>query len=174
MKEASSSTRRRLLQNKRPPMRWAVERAIGASRVRLNECLFLKSTSAERRGPCRRATRWRCCAVGVVRLRVTVWLRSVGWRCSDGRYWAVGIGSGRGAAAREPMRSGIVGEVSARIRLTMLDATDLRRWAERCYKASRTCFDLSAATELRVLGDELTARATEVERAASASCERPR
>ena len=47
----------------------------------------------------------------------------------------------------------------------MLDATDLRRWAERCFRASRTCFDLSAATELRVLGDELTARATEEERA---------
>jgi hypothetical protein len=88
-------------------------------------------------------------------------------RYSDGRYCAVEISSGRGGeAAREPMRSGIVSEASACIRLTMLDATDLRRWAERCYRASRTCFDLSAATELRVLGDELTARAIEVERAA--------
>jgi hypothetical protein len=29
---------------------------------------------------------------------------------SDERYWAVGIGSGRGGAAREPMRSGMVSE----------------------------------------------------------------
>ena len=63
------------------------------------------------------------------------------------------------------MKSGMV-KGPARIRLTMLDAKDLRRWAERCYRVSRTCFDLSAATELRVLGDELMARAIEVERAA--------
>jgi hypothetical protein len=56
MEEASSSTCRRLLQNKRLPRRWAVGRAIGLLlRVRLNECLLLESTSAERRGRCRRA-----------------------------------------------------------------------------------------------------------------------
>ena len=100
-------------------------------------------------------------------LRETVGVVLGRLRYSDGRYCAVEISSGRGGVPpREPMRSGIVSEASACIRLTMLDATDLRRWAERCYRASRTCFDLSAATELRVLGDELTARAIEVERAA--------
>ena len=106
-------------------------------------------------------------ASGGFALRETVGVVFGRLRYSDGRYCPVEISSGRGGeAAREPMRSGIVSEASACIRLTMLDATDLRRWAERCYRASRTCFDLSAATELRVLGDEITARAIEVERAA--------
>jgi len=45
----------------------------------------------------------------------------------------------------------------------MLDSQDLKRLAERCYSASRKCFDLSAATELRIIGDELSTKAAELE-----------
>ena len=46
----------------------------------------------------------------------------------------------------------------------MLDFQELKRLADRCYSASRKCFDLSAATELRIIGDELSAKAIELER----------
>ena len=46
----------------------------------------------------------------------------------------------------------------------MLDSQELKRLADRCYSASRKCFDLSAATELRIIGDELSAKAIELER----------
>jgi hypothetical protein len=46
----------------------------------------------------------------------------------------------------------------------MLDSQELKLLAERCYSASRKCFDLSAAAELRIIGDELSARAIESER----------
>ena len=49
----------------------------------------------------------------------------------------------------------------------MLDSEELRRLADRCYSASQKCFDLSAATELRVIGDELSAKAIELERESS-------
>ena len=46
----------------------------------------------------------------------------------------------------------------------MLDSQGLKRLADRCYSASLKCFDLSAATELRVIGDELSAKAIELQR----------
>ena len=46
----------------------------------------------------------------------------------------------------------------------MLDSQELKRLADRCYSASQKCFDLSAAAELRIIGDELSAKATELER----------
>ena len=46
----------------------------------------------------------------------------------------------------------------------MLDSQELKRLADRCYSASQKCFDLSAAAELRIIGDELSAKAIELER----------
>jgi hypothetical protein len=40
----------------------------------------------------------------------------------------------------------------------------LRGLASRCHLLSRNCFDLSAASELRRLGEELEAKASEIER----------
>jgi hypothetical protein len=45
----------------------------------------------------------------------------------------------------------------------MLNASLLRRQAERCYRVARACFDLSAATEMNAIGDELLANARELE-----------
>jgi hypothetical protein len=36
--------------------------------------------------------------------------------------------------------------------------------ASRCHSLSRNCFDLAAASELRRLGEELDAKAAEIER----------
>jgi len=46
----------------------------------------------------------------------------------------------------------------------VLDSQELKRLADRCYSASQKCFDLSAAAELRIIGDELSAKAAELER----------
>ena len=46
----------------------------------------------------------------------------------------------------------------------MPDIMFLRGLASRCHLLSRNCFDLSAASELRRLGEELEAKASEIEK----------
>lgn len=46
----------------------------------------------------------------------------------------------------------------------MPDLSFLRGLASRCHSLSRNCFDLAAASELRRLGEELDAKAAEIER----------
>jgi hypothetical protein len=44
-----------------------------------------------------------------------------------------------------------------------MDTTYLRTLSERCLRAARTCFDLSASKELREIGEELARKATELD-----------
>jgi hypothetical protein len=45
-----------------------------------------------------------------------------------------------------------------------MDATYLRTLSERCLRAARTCFDLSASQELREIGEELARKAAELDK----------
>jgi hypothetical protein len=45
----------------------------------------------------------------------------------------------------------------------MLDATYLRRQAERCLALSRSTFDLTTALQLRALAEDLRTRANELD-----------
>lgn len=45
----------------------------------------------------------------------------------------------------------------------MLSAEYLRRQAEQCLRIARTCFDLAAATQLRVMAENLQAKAAELD-----------
>jgi hypothetical protein len=44
-----------------------------------------------------------------------------------------------------------------------MDATYLRTLAKRCYASAQTCFDLRAKEDFRLLGDDLTHKAEELE-----------
>jgi hypothetical protein len=46
----------------------------------------------------------------------------------------------------------------------MLNAEFLRRQAENCLRISRSCFDLSSAERLRLMAEDLQAKADEIDR----------
>ena len=46
----------------------------------------------------------------------------------------------------------------------MLNAEFLRRQAENCLRIARSCFDLSSAERLRMIAQDLNAKANEIER----------
>jgi hypothetical protein len=56
----------------------------------------------------------------------------------------------------------------------MLDGTFLRAQARRCADLSRQCFDLTVAGELRLLSENFTAKAHDLERASAPRFKRPK
>ena len=50
------------------------------------------------------------------------------------------------------------------MRNVMLNTEFLRRQAENCLRIARSCFDLSSAERLRLMANDLNAKAEEIER----------